>query len=542
LLLHRLRALGVGALAALASAFLLPAASAQAATPPSGMFGLGDWAWPSAATLDRQSAHGLKTWRVPLSYTSVGGVQGSLNFSGYDTLIANAAKDGVAPLFVLTGCPAWACPTGGPANSATALPGWKAFVTAAVQRYGSNGSFWATHPIVPKVPVTSWQVLNEVNGSDQWPSPDPAAYAAMLIATSASIRAADPAAKVVLSGLPQKMTIWMKDYLPALYAVPGFKAAVDVIAIHGYAVLPTDVPAILDTAKRIMIANGDAAKPLWITEMSWATAGPAHPFVTTEANQAAYLQTSWDTLLGCRARWNLDRVYWYGYSDHAGTPDYWGYHNGLLRLDGTAKPALSAFEQFTAAAPLPGTRGDTCGLPGDTVIDTTVPDTSITAGPPARTNVAQPVFRFASTEAGVHYSCRLDGSAWTACPPAADGTWRPATALAGGTHTLIVAATDAQANTDATPATRTWVRDTTPPDTYVAGTWGNVAVGPVSLTLTASEPVVRYECEVDAGPWATCTSAFSTSLALGHHTISVRSVDVAGNVDPNPAVPWYQVR
>ena len=36
-------------------------------------------------------------------------------------------------------------------------------------------------------------------------------------------------AAVVLSGLGEKMTIWLKDYLPALYAQPGFKNAFDYV-------------------------------------------------------------------------------------------------------------------------------------------------------------------------------------------------------------------------------------------------------------------------------------------------------------------------
>jgi hypothetical protein len=480
---------------------------------------------------------------VPLDFGAVAATQGRRDFSGYDGLVVRAARADVTILFTLTGCPAWACPTGAAPTAGAALTAWKGFVAAAVARYGATGTVWTANPSVPRRPVTAWQVGNEVNGANAlWPTPDPVAYGTFLATTAASIRGADAGAKVVLSGLPEKMKIWMKDYLAALYRQPAFKASVDVIAVHGYAVAPADTARILDTARTIMLANGDGATPLWITEMSWATGGPPFPFLTTEAGQAANLRSAWDTQVACRGRWNLQRTYWYAYQDRAllGAADYWGFHDGLLRLDGTAKPALAAFHEFTSGATLPGGRGTTCSLPGGLTIDTTPPDTTI-SGLPARTADTAPAARFGSTEAGVRYECHLAGLPWATCAPGADGLWRPAAALAQGAYTLDVRAVDAQGNVDPTPARAAFVVDTTPPDTYVSGTWGVVAGRTVSLSLSANEPVRGYECRVDAAVWAPCTSPFTTTLPAGNHTISVRAVDQAGLADPYPAVPWYTV-
>jgi hypothetical protein len=530
---RRLRLLGV--LAALLT--LACSSSAHAASAPMGMFALGGWSWPSIATLDRESAHGMRTWRVALDYQSVSPAAGTFSFSGYDTLVVQLAQRGITPLFVLTGCPTWSCPPGQPPLTGQPLTDWQAFATAAVRRYGHGGTFWAGHPTLPQRPATYWQVMNEVNGSVS-----ATAYATLLTATAASIRAADPQARIVLSGLPEKMTVWMKDYLTALYAQPGFKAAADVIAVHGYTADPASVAGILDTARRIMLANGDGAKPLWITEMGWATGGPAYPFTTTEAVQAADLRASWDTLVACRTRWNLQRTYWFAWQDRVvGTStDYWGLHDGLLRTDGTAKPALYAADEFTTGAPLPGTRGATCSLPGGTVLDTTVPDTTVSS-PGPRIKDRAPAVTFGASEPGVHYECHFEGAGWAACPPAADGTWRPAVALAEGAHMLTVRAVDAQGNTDASPATASFIVDLSPPDTYVSGTWGDVSVAGVSLTLSSNEPVGHYECQVDQGAWQTCASPFGATLTAGAHTIGVRAIDLAGWPDAAPAVPWYQV-
>ncbi len=521
---------------------LAPVSSASAASAPAGFFALGDRAWPSTSILDREQGKGLASWRIALDYGAIGATQGKLDFSGVDGLVGSMARRGVRPFFVLTGCPAWSCAAGAPPTSGQQLTDWKAFVTASVRRYGAAGTYWSANTSVPKLPVNAWQVFNEVNGAGAWPNPSAAAYAPFLAATNTTIKAVDPAAKTVLSGLPEKMTIWLKDYLPALYAQPGFKTSFDVLAIHGYTALPADVAKILDLTKTIATQNGDASRPIWITELGWSTGGPAHPFTVTEATQAANLQAAGDVLIACAARWNLQRAYWFGYRDAtpSGT-DYWGFHTGLTRTDGNAKPALAAFDEYTSGAALAGARAASCPLPGGTTIDSTAPNTSIASGPGVRTADTRPAYRFAATEAGVRYECHYLGSPWAACAPDASGTWRPAAALPQGSQTLEVRAIDPSGNVDATPAASTTIIDLTPPDTYIAGTFGNVKALLNTLTLSANEPVTKYECKIDAGAWAACSTTYSFTLPLGAHTVSVRSYDLAGNVDPNPAQPWYQV-
>jgi hypothetical protein len=98
-------------------------------------------------------------------------------------------------------------------------------------------------------------------------------------------------------------------------------------------------------------------------------------------------------------------------------------------------------------------------------IDTADPDTTLGAAPPAVTTSGFATFTFAS-EAGASFECRLDGSAWTACPtPKIYGE------LALGQHTFAVRAVDEAGNRDNSPATRTWtvVPAPTPPATAASG-------------------------------------------------------------------------
>jgi hypothetical protein len=297
------------------------------------MFGLTSWTFPTRREVRSVSRRGLRRWRVILAWGDIEPSRGRYNWSGFDTLVQRLNSRGVEVMFLLAGCPVWACHRGGlgPPRTPSATAAWLRFVAAAVQRYRS---------------VHYWQVMNEINGRDQWPNPSASDYARLLKRTSRAIRGADSGARVVLAGLGEKMTIYLRPYLSALYQQPGFAADVDIVAVEGYAPRPRNVARILRTARRIMRRHGDQAKPVWITEMSWATGGGRHAFVTTRRGQARRLRRAYDMLLACRARWNLQRVYWFAHRDRpvpAGTRDYWGNHNGLLTLHGRWKPAMRSF-------------------------------------------------------------------------------------------------------------------------------------------------------------------------------------------------------
>ncbi|MBI2620496.1 MAG: hypothetical protein HYW57_10485, partial [Ignavibacteriales bacterium] len=93
-----------------------------------------------------------------------------------------------------------------------------------------------------------------------------------------------------------------------------------------------------------------------------------------------------------------------------------------------------------------------------TAADTTPPDTVIDAGPASPTNSASAAFTFHATESGSTFECQLDGGGFTSCtsPKSYAG-------LTDGSHAFNVRATDAAGNTDATPATFSWVIDTIAP-------------------------------------------------------------------------------
>jgi hypothetical protein len=101
--------------------------------------------------------------------------------------------------------------------------------------------------------------------------------------------------------------------------------------------------------------------------------------------------------------------------------------------------------------------------------DTTPPDTTISSGPSGTVTSTSATFTFSANEAGSSFECQLDGTGFTGCssPTSYSG-------LSHGSHTFAVRATDAAGNTG-TPATRTWMVDTTPPPPSATGIISTVA-------------------------------------------------------------------
>jgi hypothetical protein len=171
-------------------------------------------------------------------------------------------------------------------------------------------------------------------------------------------------------------------------------------------------------------------------------------------------------------------------------------------------------------------------------VDTTAPQTSIDSGPPALSNSANASLRFSADEEGSSFQCALDTSAFAACTPPAEYA-----ALGDGSHTFAVRATDAAGNTDATAATHAWTVDTTAPQT-------SIDTGPPALSnsanasfrFSAGEEGSSFECALDTGAFAACTSPRDyTALADGTHTFHVRATDPAGNTDATSATYTWAI-
>jgi hypothetical protein len=192
--------------------------------------------------------------------------------------------------------------------------------------------------------------------------------------------------------------------------------------------------------------------------------------------------------------------------------------------DGPHRFEVRAVDPAGNADPIPASRSF--------VVDTDVPDTTVTAGPTGPTADPTPTFEFQSDEPGARFECRLDGAAFADCAsPLTTGT------LADGPHTLEIRAVDLAGNADPEPAVREFTVERRPPETVIGGGPTGVTDDPTpTFTFTADEPGTRFECRIDAGPYDPCTSPYTVpELPDGAHVLEVRSIDPAGNVDPTAA-------
>ena len=171
-------------------------------------------------------------------------------------------------------------------------------------------------------------------------------------------------------------------------------------------------------------------------------------------------------------------------------------------------------------------------------VDTTAPQTTIDAGPDGVTRDPTPTFEFSASQPGSTFECRLDHGPWAPC--ASPNTFTP---LTDGPHEFEVRATDPAGNQDGTPASRSFTVDTIVPQTTIDSGPEGVTRDPTpTFEFFASEPGSTFECRLDHGPWAPCTSPNTLAkLRDGRHKFEVRATDPAGNQDNSPARRSFQV-
>jgi hypothetical protein len=84
--------------------------------------------------------------------------------------------------------------------------------------------------------------------------------------------------------------------------------------------------------------------------------------------------------------------------------------------------------------------------------------------------------------------------------------------------------------------------DKTAPATTITSAPASGTSTSASVAFNSSEAGSTFQCKLDSGAYAACTSPKSyTGLAVGSHTVSVRATDAAGNTDATPATATWTV-
>lgn len=363
--------------AALATA-LFATAQSGAAKPvpraPKTFFGIG----PQTPLLERDyeymKAGGIGSVRLLVAWPAIQATEkGGYNWEGLDAQVEELSRKGLRMLPVVYGTPRWLNKDERrlPVDNGRQRKAWTAFLTALVSRYKPGGEFWVQHApgvvtyeseaIRSPQPIRDWQIWNEVNFFYfAYPVSVPR-YARLLSITGPAIKAADPNANVMLSGLfgepKQKGVKGMKavDFLDRLYAYPGIKSRFDSIALHPYAIFAEDLEEMVEEVHEVTVENRDRPG-FYITELGWGSQNNFQQvaFEQGPRGQAEQLRDSYTYMLENRGRLNLKGAYWYSWKDLKGSCSFCDsvglFHEGK---NFRPKPAWHAFLKFSRGLPRP---------------------------------------------------------------------------------------------------------------------------------------------------------------------------------------------
>ena len=354
-----------------ATMIVFPATPAAAKRAPQGFLGVGPSTIPTAAEYQRMKQGGAGSVRFQLSWPAIQPTPaGPYDWSQIDPQVAGAATNGLTMIPFLFGTPAWAGDCAGvdpsicdrvlPTRSAAGATGWRAFLDAAVKRYGPTGTFWTDttdqyNP--PYSPIHFWQIWNEPNAVEfSPPAPSPDLYYSLLQISNEAIKGVDPRASIVLGGMFRPV----RNFLTPLYRKAGARNLFDAVALHPYAATLEDLSARLRAARKVMKRAGDRATPLWITELGWGSAArrsvpiPLQRLLLGMKGQARMLRKALNLLVAQRGRYKLQKVIWFSWRDvprGTGGRCFLCESAGLFSADGSPKPAWSAFARAAGGVP-----------------------------------------------------------------------------------------------------------------------------------------------------------------------------------------------
>ena len=316
-------------------------------------------------TVARLRVAGASHTRESIAWYRVEPERGRFTWEEIDPWVREAARQGLRIVGLLDGPPEWA--TGADDRwvapvEGEALADYANYVRRVVERYGTNGSFWAENSDLPKLPIVEWNVWNEPYQSWFWHNqgahawPDPEGYARMFATVAAEARGADPNARFMAEVEISTDDPGNEPFLAAMFdAVPDLADHMDIASVHPYVHSEGPPPdecragperrysfCRVRTIRSILDRHGASGAGLWITEFGYSTCPSCTKWKVSEATQADYLRSafrlarSWDV---------VDGFIWWIYRTDEADPTVAEDWMGLVHADGSPKPAWSAFAE-----------------------------------------------------------------------------------------------------------------------------------------------------------------------------------------------------
>lgn len=219
-----------------------------------------------------------------------------------DTIAALANDRGIRVYGMIYAAPPWAngspVPERIPGDGDPNNPAFRQFVK-------DYGNFVYQMVSAYRGRIDHWEVWNEPDLDEFWRTAHPSSpekkaqgYAYLLKQTYLRAKQANPRAVVIMGG----PTAWGSDRFVAELYRQGAKPYFDRANIHPYTenplARPADSPlfARIGSMKRIMNANGDSRKPIWVTEFGYSTTGNVANRTVTGQQKSDYLINAVDTV------------------------------------------------------------------------------------------------------------------------------------------------------------------------------------------------------------------------------------------------------
>ena len=306
-------------------------------------------AWKIRCTLDLARAMGA-TWiveYVPWAYVET--EPGVYRWEHTDLIMDHARRLGLRVIARIDMVPQWARP---PETTTRYLPDesfepYARFVAAFARRYGD---------VVGDVVV--W---NEPNLDFEWGfrPVDPAAYTRLLQTTYRHVKDAAPSVRVVAAGLAPTVeesprALMDIRYLEAMYQ-HGAGRFFDALAVHtyGWTAPPEEPPdpykvnfRRVELLRQVMVAHGDAAKPVLITETGWND----HPRWTKAVRPSQRIQYSLRALDYAVESWPwVDSMSFWMFRLPRPARNYNDYYT-FVGVDFALKPIYRAVREWAAAS------------------------------------------------------------------------------------------------------------------------------------------------------------------------------------------------
>jgi hypothetical protein len=338
-------------------------------------YGLNMFVWAQPKTTDRDlrmATDARIQWQKSLfQWRDIEGKgKGQFDWTESDRVVQASNKAGLKIIARLDFPPAWAKKDDSLNGPPDNYQDYADFVAAFVNRY-KTGS--------PNGRVQAIEIWNEPNVNREWGNAvidrsQAADYVRLLAGAYSAAKRADPNITVISAGLAPVASAdgQMADdleYLNWLYDA-GFRGKFDVLGAHGNAGAPQvdAVPGSLETfphpssyfrrieqLRDLMVARGDAAKQIWLTEFGWTsekrTDNSAPPSVSEDQKAQnivkafQYARDHWQPWIGVMNVWSLANPTW--------TKDQEEYWWAITNTDGSPRPAYNLLRDARTKGVLP---------------------------------------------------------------------------------------------------------------------------------------------------------------------------------------------